>query len=116
MNMPWSENGTVTIDGTATVTMKDGPVYDVPVTQMIQRDMIGISVDPNMTKEHFGDTPIYCIAERLVYSYSLKTELLFIDIQTIVNLWYTPPVPMLLTRKYQEHLQSHFLSSLPLLS
>ncbi|MGC1131535.1 MAG: hypothetical protein WA941_01830 [Nitrososphaeraceae archaeon] len=66
MNMPWSENSTVTIDGTATVTMKDGPVHDVPVTQMMQGDVIGISVDPNMTNEHFGDTPIYGIAERLV--------------------------------------------------
>jgi hypothetical protein len=66
VNVPWSENGTVTIDGTATVTMKDGPIHDVPVTQMVQGDVIGISVDPNMTNEHFGDTPIYGIPERLV--------------------------------------------------
>ncbi len=66
MNTPWSDNGTVTINGTATVTMKDGPVHDVPVTQIVHGDVISISVDPNMTNSHFGDTPIYGIAERLV--------------------------------------------------
>lgn len=66
MNMPWSENSTVTIDGTTTVTMKDGPVHDVPVTQIVQGDVISISIDPNMTNNHFGDTPIYGIAKKLV--------------------------------------------------
>jgi len=66
MNMSWSDNSTVTIDGTATVTMKDGPVHDVPVIQIVQGDMISISIDPNMTNNHFGDTPIYGIAKKLV--------------------------------------------------
>jgi hypothetical protein len=66
MDMPWSDNSTVTIDGTATVTMKDGPVHGVPVTQMVKGDVIRISIDPNMTNNHFGDTPIYGIAKKLV--------------------------------------------------
>jgi hypothetical protein len=64
--MPWSDNSTVTIDGTATVTMKDGPVHGVPVTQMVQGDVISISLDLDITNNHFGDTPIYGIAKKLV--------------------------------------------------
>jgi hypothetical protein len=66
VNMPWSDNSTVTIDGTATVTMKDGPVHGVPVTQMVQGDVISISLDLEITNNHFGDTPIYGIAKKLV--------------------------------------------------
>jgi len=66
VNMPWSDNSTVTIDGTATATMKDGPVHGVPITQMVQGDVISISIDPNMTNNHFGDAPIYGIAKKLV--------------------------------------------------
>ena len=48
------------LNGTTTVTLKDGPVTNVP-TQIILEDnsAIVISVDGNMTNEHFGTTPIY---------------------------------------------------------
>ncbi|HZD36520.1 MAG TPA: hypothetical protein VE130_15050 [Nitrososphaeraceae archaeon] len=57
----------VQIDGTITVTMRDGPVHDVPVTITLQGDVVSISLDPNMTNNHFGDTPIYGVIDKLVH-------------------------------------------------
>lgn len=65
MSMP--SNNTVQIDGTITVTMRDGPVHDVPVIITLQGDVISISLDPNLTNNHFGDTPIYGIVKKLVH-------------------------------------------------
>jgi hypothetical protein len=48
-----------TYDGTATVSMKDGPVSNVPVSiTMSDNGNFSIMVDPKATKDHFGSTPI----------------------------------------------------------
>lgn len=47
-------------NGTATITMKEGPVNSVPVTITTLNDNVqSIWVDPSKTMNHFGNTPIY---------------------------------------------------------
>jgi hypothetical protein len=54
-----TDNST-TVTGTATVTMREGPVNDVGVTIRISNDhVIAISLDLDATQSHFGNTPIY---------------------------------------------------------
>lgn len=49
-----------TITGTATVTMREGPVEDVATEITIsQGSVVAISFDPAQIENHFGDTPIY---------------------------------------------------------
>ena len=51
---------TVVYNGTATITMKEGPVNSVPVSVSTMDDnVISIMPDPANTKDHFGNTPIY---------------------------------------------------------
>jgi hypothetical protein len=51
---------TVVSNGTATITMKEGPVNAVPVSVRTMDDnVISIMPDPAKTKDHFGNTPIY---------------------------------------------------------
>ena len=51
---------TVVSNGTATITMKEGPVNAVPVSvRTIDDNVIVIMSDPGKTKDHFGNTPIY---------------------------------------------------------
>jgi hypothetical protein len=49
---------TTTINGTMTVTLREGPVQDVPVHITLQNNLISIYVDPVATDNHFGPTPI----------------------------------------------------------
>jgi hypothetical protein len=54
-----SGNFTV-INGTSTVTMKDGPVQDVPTSiTILDGNAISIWFDPSKVNNHFGYTPIY---------------------------------------------------------
>ncbi|MFL6403607.1 MAG: hypothetical protein ACJ71M_09040 [Nitrososphaeraceae archaeon] len=47
-------------NGTATITMKEGPVNDVPISiRTFDDNVISIWVDPAKTMNHFGNTPIY---------------------------------------------------------
>ena len=58
MSMP-NEKTNVS-NGTATITMKDGPVNDVPLSiRTLNDNVISIWVDPAKTMNHFGNTPIY---------------------------------------------------------
>ncbi len=51
---------TVVYNGTATITMKEGPVNSVPVSVRTMDDnVISIMPNPANTKDHFGNTPIY---------------------------------------------------------
>ena len=53
-----SSDGTV-YNGTATVSLKKGPVSNVPVSIKITNSGdFSLKVDPKMTGNHFGDTPI----------------------------------------------------------
>jgi hypothetical protein len=55
-----TQNTTSTYMGTVTVTMRDGPVADVPVEiNVMDNHAISISLDGAKTNNHFGDTPIY---------------------------------------------------------
>ena len=59
-----TENDTVTYKGLATVTLKDGPVTDVPIEiKIINNNLISIWFDPAFEpakfERHFGATPIY---------------------------------------------------------
>jgi hypothetical protein len=58
MSMP--DKTTTVYNGTATITMKEGPVNDVPLSiKTLNDNVIGIWVDPAKTMNHFGNTPIY---------------------------------------------------------
>jgi hypothetical protein len=53
-------NLTAVYNGTASITMKEGPVHNVPVSIMIINDnVISISVDPTKVNNHFENTPIF---------------------------------------------------------
>jgi hypothetical protein len=56
-----SKSGNSTIfNGTSTVTMRDGPVPDVPTSITLMDDSaVSIWFDPNKVNNHFGDTLIY---------------------------------------------------------
>jgi hypothetical protein len=57
-----SSTNSTTITGTATVTMREGPIPNVPTTIEIAQDkVIAISPDPAAVENHYGDTPIYGI-------------------------------------------------------
>ncbi len=52
----------VTFNGTATVTLKDGPHLNVPISIMIMNShTISLWIDPTKVQDHFGNTPIYGI-------------------------------------------------------
>jgi hypothetical protein len=55
-----TQDKTSTYKGTVTITMKDGPVADVPVEiKVMDNHVVTISLDGAKTKNHFGNTPIY---------------------------------------------------------
>jgi hypothetical protein len=58
ISMP--DNNTAVFNGTSTITMKDGPISNVPtsVTAM-GNNVVSIYLDPSVINNHFGDTPIY---------------------------------------------------------
>jgi hypothetical protein len=60
-------NTTSVFNGTATITMKQGPVENVPVSiKRIDNDVISIWVDPAKVNNHFGNTPIFGTIEKLL--------------------------------------------------
>ena len=60
-------NTTSVFNGTATITMRQGPVENVPVSiKRIDNNVISIWVDPTMINNHFGNTPIFGTIEKLV--------------------------------------------------
>jgi hypothetical protein len=58
--MSMTNEKTTVYNGTATITMKEGPVNDVPISvRTLNDNAISIWVDPAKTMNHFGNTPIY---------------------------------------------------------
>jgi hypothetical protein len=58
-NMAKQGNNTI-FDGTVSITMKDGPVDNVPTQVTIaNNNTIAILIDPSKVNDHFGETPIY---------------------------------------------------------
>jgi hypothetical protein len=59
-NMSMPNQKTVVYNGTATITMKEGPVTAVPISvRAMDNNVISIWIDPAKTGSHFGNTPIY---------------------------------------------------------
>lgn len=53
---------TVTFNGTATITLKDGPHLNVPISIKIMNGRtISLWIDPTKVQNHFGNTPMYGI-------------------------------------------------------
>ena len=65
MSMP--NNSTVVYNGTATMTMRQGPVTDVPISvKTMDNNAVSIWVDPTKINNHFGNTSIFFTIEKLV--------------------------------------------------
>lgn len=63
---PTTSNGATTYNGTATVSLKKGPVTGVPISIKLMGDSAAsIWVDPGKTENHFGNTPIYGAQHRI---------------------------------------------------
>jgi len=57
-----SQGNTTSYKGTVTITLKEGPVKEVPVEiKVMNNHVIALSLDATKTNNHFGDTPIYGI-------------------------------------------------------
>src|SRR5918999_1740736 len=60
-------NTTSVFNGTATITMRQGPVENVPVSiKRIDNNVISVWADPTMINNHFGNTPIFGTIEKLL--------------------------------------------------
>ena len=65
MSMP--NNSTTVFNGTATITMRQGPVHDVPLSiKAMENNAVSIWVDPTKRQNHFGNTPIFGTIEKLI--------------------------------------------------
>jgi hypothetical protein len=59
-NVSQPDNMTKVFNGTSTVSLREGPVTDVPTSIKITGDkVISIWLDPSSVKNHYGNTPIY---------------------------------------------------------
>ena len=57
-----NNNRTLVFNGTATVSMEEGPIENVSTNlTMLNDNIISIWLDPRMTGNHFGDKPIFGI-------------------------------------------------------
>lgn len=55
-----SNSSGLSVEGTATVTMKDGPVQDVPIKMnIVNKAVIAIWIGPDKVDKHFGTDPMY---------------------------------------------------------
>ena len=52
-------DASTTFNGTMTLTLREGPVEDVPGYIHILGDSIAIWIDPRVVENHFGPTPIH---------------------------------------------------------
>jgi|SRR5215216_823827 hypothetical protein len=67
LNMSNPNNTTSVFNGTATITMKDGPVDDISISvKRIDNNVISIWTDPTKINNHFGNTPIFGTIEKLI--------------------------------------------------
>ena len=67
MSMSNPNNTTSAFNGTATITMKDGPVDNVSISvKRIDNNVISMWADPTKINNHFGNTPIFGTIEKLI--------------------------------------------------
>jgi hypothetical protein len=65
ISMP--DNSTTVYNGTATITMRQGPVPDVPISiKAMDNNAVSIWVDPTKINNHFGNTPIFGTIAKLI--------------------------------------------------
>jgi hypothetical protein len=65
MSMP--NNSTTVFNGTATITMRQGPVPNIPVSiKAMDNNAVSIWIDPTKIQNHFGNTPIFGTIEKLL--------------------------------------------------
>jgi hypothetical protein len=65
MSMP--NNSTTVFNGTATITMRQGPVPNVPVSiKAMDNNAVSIWIDPTKINNHFGNTPIFGTIQKLL--------------------------------------------------
>ena len=65
ISMP--NNSTTVYNGTATITMRQGPVPNVPLSiKAMNNNVISIWTDSAKINNHFGNTPVFGTIERLV--------------------------------------------------
>lgn len=65
ISMP--NNSTTVYNGTATITMRQGPVTDVPMSiKAMDNNAISVWIDPTKIQNHFGNTPIFGTIEKLI--------------------------------------------------
>jgi hypothetical protein len=66
-NMSNPNNRTSVFYGTATITMRQGPVDDIPVSiKRIDNNVLSIWADPTKTNNQFENTPIFGTIEKLI--------------------------------------------------
>jgi hypothetical protein len=66
-NMSMPNNSTTVFNGTATITMRQGPVTGVPLgIKAMDNNAVSIWVDPTKIQNHFGNTPIFGTIEKLL--------------------------------------------------
>lgn len=57
---PMTSGNSTIVNGTSTVTLKNGPVKQIPTSIKLMDDSaVSIWLDPSKTKGHFGNTVIY---------------------------------------------------------
>jgi hypothetical protein len=62
-----TNNSTIVYNGTATITLRQGPVPDVPISiKTMDNNTISIWADPTKVNNHFGNTPIFGIIAKLL--------------------------------------------------
>jgi hypothetical protein len=65
ISMP--DDSTIVYNGTATITMRQGPVPDVPISiKAMDSNAVSIWVDPTKINNHFGNTPIFGVIAKLL--------------------------------------------------
>jgi hypothetical protein len=65
ISMP--DNSTIVYNGTATITMRQGPVPDVPISiKAMDDNAVSIWFDPTKINNHFGNTPIFGVIAKLL--------------------------------------------------
>jgi Rieske Fe-S protein len=63
---PTTKGASTTYNGTATVSLKKGPVAGVPVSiKLMGPQAMSLWIDPSKTENHFGNTPIYGTQHRI---------------------------------------------------
>jgi hypothetical protein len=66
MSMP--DNETMMFNGTSTITLRDGPVHDVPtLITVMAGNAISIYPEPSAVNNHFGPTPIYGTVSKAIH-------------------------------------------------